>query len=113
MYGLFIDEWAETIPNATEHTGLAFRYPDTSGEAPQTILVAVSPTTGVTWDFDALLACVTETLDNAKLRALDLGSLDALAQLIPGIFLAANAGDETISTILPTRLDPVIAKGLV
>ncbi|MEO6773089.1 MAG: hypothetical protein ABI467_08700 [Kofleriaceae bacterium] len=111
-YGLFIDEWAETIPNASEHTGIAFRYPDTSGEAPQTILVAVSPTTAATWDFDALLACVTETLDNAKLRALDLESLDTLAQLIPGIFLAANAGDDTISTILPTKLDPVIAKGL-
>lgn len=105
IYGLFLDEWSETIPNEREHTGLTFRYPDTSGEAPQTILVAVCPTNGRTWEFDSLLACVTETLDNAKLRALDLASLDSLAQIIPGIFLAANAGDDTISTVLGTQLD--------
>jgi hypothetical protein len=117
MYGLFLDDWVETIPNASEHTGIAFRYPDTTGEAPQTILVAVCPTTSspttaapAMWDFESLLACITETLDNAKLRTLDLDSLDALAQLIPGIFLAANAGDDTISTSLLTRLDPIIAK---
>jgi hypothetical protein len=109
-YGLFLDEWVETIPNASEHTGVAFRYEDTGGEAPQTILVAVTPTMAATWDFDSLVAVVNETLDNAKLRALDLESLDGLAQLIPGIFLAANAGDDTIATTLLTKLDVQIAK---
>ena len=109
-FGLLVDDWVETIPNASEHTGISFRYPDTAGEAAQTILVAVSPTTASNWDFDSLAAIVNETLDNAKLRALDLQSLDGLAQLIPGIFLAANAGDETISTQLTTRLDAQLVK---
>jgi hypothetical protein len=109
-YGLFLDEWVETIPNASEHTGIAFRYEDTAGEAPQTLIVAVPPTLEANWDFDSLMAIVSETLDNAKLRALDLEALDSLAQLIPGIFLAANAGDETISTSLLTKFDVAIAE---
>jgi hypothetical protein len=107
-YGLFLDEWVETIPNASEHAGVAFRYEDTGGEAPQTIIVAVSPTTAPAWDFDSLVAILNETLDLAKIRAVDLETLDPLAQLIPTIFLAANAGDETISTTLGTKLDPTI-----
>ncbi len=109
-FGLFLDEWVETIPNVSEHTGIAFRYEDTGNEAAQTILVAVTPTKTENWDFDSLLAIVNETLDNAKLRALDLQSLDVLAQLIPGIFLAANAGDDTIASVLKTRDDVFIAK---
>jgi hypothetical protein len=107
-YGLFLDEWVEVIPDDRQHTGVAFHHPDTGAEAPQTILVAVPPTTGATWDFDALLAIIDETLDLAKLRAVDLEQLDPLAQIIPAIFLAANAGDETISTSLGGIRDPVI-----
>ncbi|HEX8792895.1 MAG TPA: hypothetical protein VF765_18245 [Polyangiaceae bacterium] len=108
-YGLFLDEWVETIPNAREHTGIAFRYDDTGGEAAQTILVAVPPTaTAQTWDFDSLAAIVNETLDLAKVRAVDLELLDPLAQLVPTIFLAANAGDDTIATRLGVALDPTL-----
>ena len=107
-YGLFVDEWVELIPDDRQHTGVAFQHPYTGAEAPQTILVAVPPTTGATWDLAALLAIVGETLDLAKLRAVDLGQLDSLAQIIPAIFLAANAGDDTISTPLAGIRDPVI-----
>jgi hypothetical protein len=107
-YGLFLDEWEETIPNRGEHTGIAFRYENPTGEAAQTILVAVPPTTAETWDFESLTAIVNETLDLAKARAVDLELLDPIAQLVPAIFLAANAGDDTIATILRTRLDPII-----
>jgi hypothetical protein len=112
-YGLFLDEWVETIPNASEHTGIAFRYEDTAGEAPQTILVAVPPlplATGPTWDFDTLVAIINETLDLAKIRALDLESLDQVAQLVPATFLAHNVIRETISTIFPVRHDPFTLK---
>jgi hypothetical protein len=109
-YGLFLDEWVESIPNANEHAGIAFRHDDTAGEAPQAILIAVPPTPAPTWDLDSLLAIVNETLDNAKLRALDLQALDAFAQLIPGLFLAANNSDDTIATVLATKLDVTIAE---
>jgi hypothetical protein len=107
-HGLFLDEWVETIPNAREHAGITFRHEDTAGEAAQAILVAVPPRLAQTWDLESLLAIINETLDLAKVRALDLESLDGLAQLIPMIYLAANAGDDTISTVLTTKLDTQI-----
>jgi hypothetical protein len=107
-YGLFLDDWVETIPNASEHTGIAFRHDDTSGEAPQAILVAVPPRTTDSWDFESLLAVVTETLELAKIRALDLEALDPLAQVIPASYLAANLDGDTIATDLATRGDPTV-----
>jgi len=105
-FGLFLDEWVETIPNAKEHTGIAFRHDDTAGEAPQTILVAVCPTGENTWVYDSLLAIVNETIDLMKIRAVDLEAIDPLLQLIPGIFLAANAGDTAIATAINQAFDP-------
>jgi hypothetical protein len=107
-FGLFVDEWVETIPNAREHTGIAFRHDDTGAEAAQAILVAVPPIQAETWDFDTLSTIVSETLDLAKVRAVDLEVLDPAAQLVPAIFLAANAGDSTIATVLATKFDPTI-----
>ena len=66
------------------------------------------PKTAETWDLESLTAIVNETLDLAKVRAVDLEQLEPIAQLIPSIYLAANAGDDTIATILQTRLDPTI-----
>ncbi len=43
---------------------------------------------------------VNETLDLAKLRGVDGELLGELGQLLPGIYLAANASDDTISTRL-------------
>ena len=107
-YGVFVDEWVETIPDDRQHTGIAFRYEDTGNEAPQAILVAVPPTDAPSWDLDTLAAIVDETLDLAKIRAVDLETLDPLAQILPTIFLAANAGDDTISTPLAGIRDAVI-----
>ena len=109
-YGLFLDEWVETIPNASEHTGIAFRHDDTAGEAPQTILVAVCPTNESNWDYDSLLAIINETIDLMKIRAVDLEPLEPLLQLIPGMFLAANAGDSAISTVINQVFDPSLAR---
>jgi hypothetical protein len=39
-----------------------------------------------------------ETLDLAKLRAVDTGSLGAAAQHLPGLYLAFNAADHAVST---------------
>ena len=109
-FGLFVDEWVETIPNASEHTGIMFKHDDTAGEAPQTILIAVPPTTAANWDFDSLVAIINETLDLAKIRGLDQTALDPDAQLIPAIFLAASAGDSAISTVIDGKLDTIIAQ---
>src|SRR5262249_12798204 len=97
-FGLLLDQWVEMIPSATEQTGISFRYPDTGGEAGQTILLAVSPTAEPNWKFAVLLAVINETLELVKLRGVYPELLGELGQLLPGIYLAANASDETIST---------------
>ena len=41
LAGLLIDEWVETVPSATETTGIALQYDRPNAEPPQNILIAV------------------------------------------------------------------------
>jgi hypothetical protein len=87
--GFFLDQWAEQIPQTTEQTGIGFHYDDPGAEAPQTILVAVPPVAGeANWDLASLLAILNETLDLAKVRAVDSELLGTLGQLLPAIYLS-------------------------
>ena len=76
------------IPRPTEQSGIAVHYDDPGAEAPQTILLAVPPTSAPRWDLASLLAILNETLDLAKVRAVDGELLGALGQLLPAIYLA-------------------------
>jgi hypothetical protein len=96
--GLAVDEWAEVIPARTEQTAIAFHYDDPGAEAPQTVLLAVSPPTTANWSLDLVFASLDETLDLARLRGVDGESLGPLAQFLPGIYLAANPRKQTITT---------------
>jgi hypothetical protein len=96
--GVLLDEWTELIPARSELTGVAFHYDDPGAEAPQAVLVAVPPGDTTVWDVDTLVDIVNETLDLAKLRAVDGELLGALGQVLPAIYLAANSAGETVST---------------
>jgi hypothetical protein len=98
--GLLLDEWAERIPAAAETTGIAVHYDDPGAEAPQAVLIAVPPGDGATWDLPTLEAILHETLDLAKIRTVDLELLGDYAQLLPAVYLAANAANDTVSTDL-------------
>jgi hypothetical protein len=111
--GLLLDEWTEVIPSTSELTGIAFNYDDPDSEAPQAILIAVPAVPGGIdghWDLPSLVDTLRETLDLAKIRAVDSELLDSLGQLLPAIYLAANPRDETVSTDFFTRriADPVL-----
>jgi len=70
--GLLVDEWTEVVPTEEETAGLAFHYDRPNSEPPQTMLLAVSPQLyGKGWSWDDLLAILNETLDKAKLRAVE------------------------------------------
>lgn len=98
-YGLLLDEWVEVIPGTTAQTGVAFHYDDPGAEAPQGVLIAVPPTlSSETWDFDTLVAILDETLELAKIRAVDGELLGDLGQLLPANYLSANAQNEVVST---------------
>jgi hypothetical protein len=99
-YALLVDQWVELIPNATESTGLAFRYDDPGAEAAQAVLLAVPPTLVTErerWDLDSLIDTLNETLDLAKMRAVDLSLLGDLGQLLPAIYFTANENDDAIT----------------
>jgi hypothetical protein len=96
--GLLLDQWVEQIPQPTEQTGIAFHYDDPGAEAPQTILLAVPPTQASHWDLASLLSILNETLDLAKVRAVDGELLGALGQLLPAIYLSDSAEEVTIRT---------------
>lgn len=96
--GLVIDDWVELIPNHREVTGIAFHHDDPGAEAAQTVLVAVPPVEGAPWSAEVLASILNETLDLAKMRAVDAERIADLGQLIPAIHLADNTGQATVST---------------
>jgi hypothetical protein len=111
--GILVDEWNETIPASTELTGVSFHYDNPGAEAAQAILLAVPPTDRKTWDLESLISTLDETFDLARIRAVDSDLLGDLGQLLPAIFLAANAQQETIETDFADRRisDPKIIFG--
>lgn len=79
MCGLLVDEWTEVIPGSEETTGIAFHYDRPNCEPPQSWLLALPAESNGTWSWDELLGAVNETLDAAKLRAIEPVHLDATA----------------------------------
>jgi hypothetical protein len=98
LAGLWIDEWTEVVPATSETTAIAFQLDPPDACAPQCILLAVPPQPDAPWTAGALYRVLVETLDLARLRALDAESLADAAQYLPGLYLAFNANDDAVST---------------
>ena len=99
MAGLLIDEWVEIIPNAKETTGVAFQFNPPDSFAPQSILLAVPPAPDKAWTLGDLQRVLLETLDLARLRAVDAEALDETGHYLPGaLFRASTPSDDTVST---------------
>jgi hypothetical protein len=98
MTGLLVDEWVEIVPSSRETTALAFQFDMPDSCAPQSVLIAVPPVPGQDWTAETLRRVLMETLDLAKLRAVDTGALGAAAQHLPGLYLALNTEDHAVST---------------
>ncbi|MFY9555472.1 MAG: hypothetical protein WAV47_12240 [Blastocatellia bacterium] len=98
MTGLLVDEWVEVVPNTHEATALAFQFDVPDACAPQSVLIAVPPVPGQDWTTETLRRVLMETLDLAKLRAVDTRSLGAAAHHLPGLYLAFNTEDHAVST---------------
>jgi hypothetical protein len=96
--GLLLDQWVEQIARPTEQTGITFHYDDPGTEAPQTILLAIPPARAPNWDLPSLLAILNDTLDLAKVRAVDGELLGELGQLLPAIYLSDSTHEVTVRT---------------
>jgi hypothetical protein len=103
--GLAIDTWTESLPGITavtepsrghepmEVTGMAFTVDAPDAYPPQAILLAVAPDPSRPWSLDVLLDIVRETLELAKVRAVDLGDLPRLGRVFPAIQSGTNVDD--------------------
>ncbi|MDX6580047.1 MAG: hypothetical protein QOJ47_1596, partial [Gaiellales bacterium] len=97
--GLLLDEWTEVLPGDVETTGIAFHYDRPSSEPPQSWLLAVPPDPAGAWTFADLVDAVAETLDLARIRAVEPDQIDALpwARFLPAVVTAATLHPITIS----------------
>jgi hypothetical protein len=77
--GLLVDEWTEVIPSRLQTTGVAFHHDRPNAEPPQAWLLALPAVFRGTWTWDDLIGAVNDTLDSAKLRAIEPAHLDTTA----------------------------------
>jgi hypothetical protein len=100
--GLLLDEWTELLPGEQETTGIAFHYDRPSSEPAQAWLLVVPPDPAGTWTFADVVDAVRETLDLARVRAVEPDQLDALpwARFLPAVITAATLHPITISVDL-------------
>lgn len=98
LAGLLIDEWVETVPNASESTGVVFQYDQPDAAPPQCILLAVPPDLDQPWNLWSLQQVLLETLDLARIRAVDLDALDEVGHYLPALYFAVNNAGQTVAT---------------
>jgi hypothetical protein len=90
--GILLDEWTEAIPDPNVTTGIAMNYDDPNNEAPQSLLLAVTPEIKGRWLWNDLMDTLNETLDMAKKRAVepDMIQQTILSQVLPAIMAPVN-----------------------
>lgn len=100
--GLLVDEWAETVPAATQLTSYAVHHQAPGAEAPQCVLLAVAPPSPdiKQWAQWIVEDCIKQAFDVARMRAIDSDLLGPFASLLPCIYLAANVADDAIRSPL-------------
>jgi len=94
--GIIIDEWTESIPEPEAITGLSFNYDQPNSEAPNALLLAVTPEETGSWSWTDLMDILDETLLMAKKRAIDpdiLNKHSVLGHALPAIVASVEAGD--------------------
>lgn len=83
---------AGSAPPESELTGVTFHYDRPDAKAPQTILIAVPPDTDRGWTANGLLQVLLETLELAKLRAIDPDDMALMRALLPAIRMSPEDG---------------------
>jgi len=96
--GLLIDEWPERIPSTSENAAVAFHYEEPKARAPEALLLGICPDGRRFWDDDLVTGILQETLELAKIRTVDLDSVQQVGQILPALYFALNLQGATIST---------------
>ncbi len=97
--GMVLDEWVETIPYKEVHTGVAMHYNEPNAEAPNNLIMAVTPEITGQWKWDDLMDTLNETLSLAKKRAVEPDDIKKKiwGQALPALVAAISANDSTPS----------------
>jgi hypothetical protein len=101
--GLVVDEWPEFVPLPERTAGLAVHHDRPGSEPPQAWLVVTPAQWDGRWHWDDLVGAVSDTLDLARLRAVEPDQIDAspFGSLLPaavfpvfpvGISMTLNLG---------------------
>jgi hypothetical protein len=100
--GLLIDDWTETIPSPDATTGVALHYDRPNHEPPQTMLLVTPTQFRGAWQWNDLMDALNETLDFAKLRAVEPVHIDQTiySRFLPATVKVWTASQLTISANL-------------
>ncbi len=102
--GLMLDYVQERIPTDDQTAAIACHFDQPGARPPQSILLAVPPSLHQPWQWDDLVRVVNNTLDLAKVRAVDLDALNRVGHQLPAIVMAVNHEEATVSTDLVRML---------
>ena len=100
VVGLVIDRWSERIPGPDQVTGVAFHFDAPSTEAPQTMLLAVTPE-GRPWSADLVLDTVLETIEWMQLRAVAIDDLGDYGHALPTCFAPGRLESSEVVEVAP------------
>ena len=98
--GLLIDEWTETMPQRDEVTGITFNFDQPNSAPPAAILLALTPELKGSWRWEDLVGTVLDTMERAKLRAVEPDMIDSLSgfgTLLPSILSEFHTSASGIS----------------
>jgi hypothetical protein len=113
--GVVCDDWSETVPLHTQTAAVAFHYDAPGARAPQSVLLAVPPRSGMAWwDFDTVLATVREAIALSRLRLVKPADLEGLVNLALPLNLvrdgkAPEAAGMGIKLLAETSLHTTVA----
>jgi hypothetical protein len=96
--GLMVDHWVERIPSTNEMAAVSFHYGENRAQAPQVLLLGVCPDDRANWDDELITAILEETLELAKIRTVDLDSLQKVGGILPALYFPLNPQKATVST---------------
>jgi hypothetical protein len=103
--GLILGYFQERIPAEQQTTAVACHYDQPGARPPQSLLLAVPPSVQQPWQWDDLVRTVNNTLDLARVRAVDLDALNHVGHHLPALVMAVNHEEATVSTDLVRMLN--------
>ena len=93
LTGIVADDWTDKIISKEQDTHIAFHYNGPNTEAPQCLLLAVSPNDLHKWDESSIRKVILDTLELMKLRAVNYRWVKELRHFLPAMLLNSHGED--------------------